>query len=48
LIQFLPPDGFTAQDALMVVLAAQIDPRVPVLERLAWVFDHDPTLKEAA
>ena len=43
-----PPHGFSAADALMVVLAAQIDRSVPVAQRLEWVYAMDPMNTEAA
>lgn len=45
--QLLPPHGFDPADALLVVLAAQIDPRIPVETRLAWVRDFDPARLES-
>lgn len=39
---FQPPHGINPVTALVVVLAAQINPTVPVEQRIAWVEAFDP------
>lgn len=43
-LAFRPPHGIDPVMALVIALAAQINPNVPVEDRLAWVNAWDPAL----